>query len=289
MTMIGLRGFTRVLALTAVLGAMFACAPPPAGTFKTPEEAVQAIAELATTQDPNKADELFGPGGFDLISSGDDIADREGARRVREDIQAKVAFEDRGTTTRVAALGNDGWPFPIPLVLEQGRWRFDPNAGREEILNRRIGKNEILTLASMHSYVDAQREYASEGRDGHPPAFAAKLISTEGKHDGLFWPPAAGEPESPMGPLVAAAAREGYTKNVGEPAPFHGYYYRSLTEPGGFALLAWPAKYGNSGVMTFQVNHRGIVFQKDLGADTEGAAAGLTIYGPDETWDPTAD
>jgi hypothetical protein len=194
-------------------------------------------------------------------------------------------------------------------VRAGGGWRFDVEAGLEELENRRIGRNELLTLATLHEFVEAQREYRSTGRDGNPPAYAQGLFSSGGKHDGLYWPAAPDEPESPLGPLVAAAAAEGYQQQDGAgPTPFHGYFYRLLRAQGpsapggarsyldgrglltgGFALLAWPAKHGNSGIMTFQVNQQGLVFQKDLGPDTAAAAARITCYAPDESWDPTGD
>jgi hypothetical protein len=193
-------------------------------------------------------------------------------------------------------------------VRDGGGWRFDVEAGIEEIANRRIGRNELSTLATLHAYVDAQREYASEGHDGEPPVFARKLFSSEGKHDGLYWPTAAGEPESPMGPLVAEAASAGYEHTEDRAQAFHGYYFRLLLEQGarapggaksyvdakgrmtaGFALIAWPAKHGMSGVMTFVVGPQGIVYQKDLGEDTEAAVAKLNSFDPDESWDPTGD
>ncbi|MGH9364779.1 MAG: DUF2950 domain-containing protein [Thermoanaerobaculia bacterium] len=300
-------------ALGPALAAMLASAgvsgqSTPAKTFQTPEEAMQALAAVAGSGDTKKTEEMFGQKGLDLLKSGDEIADREDARRVKAAILEKVAFEDRGASQKVAVLGKDGWPFPIPLVLENGRWRFDVEAGREEITTRRIGRNELSTLATLHAYVEAQREFFSRKPAAGPPAYAQRLISTEGKHDGLCWKVAPGEPESPLGPLVAAAAREGYKRPEGEPTPFHGYFFRILTAqaknaPGGagsyldekgamtkgFALVAWPAKYGSSGVMTFLVGRQGIVFQKDLGASTEAAVAGIAAYDPDETWTPTGD
>jgi len=296
-----------VLGLAMLLGATVGCSSPPPGTFATPEEAMQAIRDLAGEGHRHTAEEIFGPGGAELLRSGDEIADREDRAKVLEDITEKVAFEG-DDNRKVALFGNDGWPFPIPLVRENDRWRFDAEAGREELENRRVGRNELLTLATLHAYVDAQREYASEGRDGKPPAFAQKLISTEGLHDGLYWPVAEGGPESPIGPLVAAAAQEGYQHVDGEPTPFHGYYYRGLRSQGknapggarnyvdrkglmtgGFGVLAWPAKYGNSGIMTFLVGKQGIVFQKDLGPDTTSEVVGIAAYDPDDSWDPTGD
>lgn len=299
---------SRVLTLTAILGATSACKSTPLDTFETPEAAMQAIADVAGADDPSRAEQLFGPDGVELLRSGDEIADREDALVVQREILEKVAFDDASAGTKIALLGTDGWPFPIPLVLEQGRWRFDVEAGREELANRRIGRNELLTIATLHEYVEAQREYCSAGRDGNAPAYAQRVLSSAGKHDGLYWPAAPGESESPLGPLVAAAADEGYKRQEAGPTPFHGYLYRALNGQGsnapggeksylderglltrGFALLAWPAKYGSSGVMTFQVNQQGLVYQKDLGSDTAATAAHITAYAPDGSWDPTGD
>lgn len=296
-----------LLGLAASAGATSACRSAPLAAFETPEQAMRALADLAGTGDEGRAEQLFGPDGVELLRSGDEVADREDALRVKQGIQERVAFEEASAGTRIALLGPDGWPFPIPLVRAGGRWRFDVEAGREELANRRVGRNELLTIATLHEYVEAQREYHSVGRDGHPPAYARAVISSAGKHDGLFWPADGDEPESPLGPLVAAAAQEGYRQGS-EPAPFHGYFYRTLTGQGpsapggeksyldergrmtrGFALIAWPAKYGTSGVMTFQVNQQGLVYQRDLGADTAALAARITAYAPDETWDPTGD
>jgi hypothetical protein len=197
--------------------------------------------------------------------------------------------------------------FPIPLVQEGKEWRFDVEAGRDEITNRRVGRNEISTIATLHAYVDAQREYQSEGRDGRPPMYAEHLMSQPGKHDGLYWETKEGEPESPLGPLVADAAEEGYVPHYTGDGAYHGYRYRILRSQGsnapggpknyiqsgimtgGFAAVAWPAKYGNSGVMTFLVNHRGIVFQKDLGENTDAAVQKIASFDPDSSWTPTAD
>ena len=238
--------------------------------------------------------------------SGDDVADRQDLEAVAALVRERLAFENLEDGRKLALLGNDAWELPIPLVAESGGWRFDVDAGREEVLNRRVGRNELSTIATLHELVVAQREYAGEGRDGNPPGFARRLLSTEGKHDGLYWPVADGETPSPLGLFVAEAAEEGYTGS--KPNPYHGYLYRLLTEQGasapggaksyvdgedrltrGFAVIAWPATYDNSGVMTFLVNQQGIVFQKDLGKDTQRAAARIQSYDPDESWTPTAD
>jgi hypothetical protein len=289
--------------------AFAACASTRAsGTFESPERAMQALAEVAGSGDEQAAEELFGADGIELLRSGDEVADHADALRVRAAIWEQLAFEDAGPHSKVALIGDDAWPFPIPLVEEDGRWRFDVEAGREEIENRRVGRNELFTIAVLHEYVDAQREYFRTSPDGKPRGFARRLVSTQGKQDGLYWPAAEGADESPLGPLVAEAASEGYELEAGEATPFHGYLYRTLTSQGsaapggkrdftdenglmsrGCALLAWPAKYGSSGVMTFQVSHRGIVYQKDLGPDTEQAVRAIQAFDPDVSWTPTAD
>ena len=270
--------------------------------YDTPEAAVADLGTLVGTGDEKRAEEMFGPGSMDLFRSGDEEEDRKAAEQVKAMLNEKVAFEEIDDSTRVALLGNDAWPFPIPLTKSGERWTWDTEKGREELLNRRIGYYELATLTSLHTYVDAQREYAAAGRDGNPPAFAQKFASTEGKQDGLYWATAEGEEMSPLGDLVATAAQH----ETGE--PFQGYYYRLLTAQGpnapggaysyvddkglmtrGFAAVAWPAKYGNSGVMTFLVNHRGIVYQKDLGSDTPTAAAAIEAFDPDDSWMPTGD
>jgi hypothetical protein len=283
-----------------------ACSREPAGTFATPEEAVQAIADVAGTGDLERIQEIFGPSGVELLQSGDEVADREDGLRVKAMILEKVAFEDRDATTKVALLGNDAWPFAIPLVLEEGRWRFDTEAGHDELLNRRIGRNELQVLASLHAYVDAQRDYFAAPPPGQPAAYARKFRSSEGQRDGLYWPAVEGEPESPLGPLLAEAAED--FQGSTERQPFHGYYFRILEAQGasapggarsylddkgqltlGFAAVAWPSKYDNSGVMTFQVSHQGLVFQKDLGEETATLVEAIKAYDPDESWTPTPD
>ena len=279
-------------------------AAPPPGTFATPEEAVAAVNAVAGTGDTKRVEEIFGPGSMDMFQSGDPGQDAKAVTKVKGLIAQKVAFNEVDANTRVALFGDRAWPFPIPLVQKEGRWRFDTAAGRDELLNRRIGYNELATLASLHEYVDAQREYAAEGRDGKPKAYAQRFLSTEGKHDGLYWPVADGEKESPLGDLVGDAS----PKASAEPQPFNGYYYRILTSQGknasggeesyldakgnltrGFAAVAWPDKHGNSGVMTFLVNQRGIVYQKDLGADTATAATAIQSFDPDSSWQVTGD
>lgn len=301
---------TIAVVLTGLLATTLGgCAREKAGTYATPEEAVMALASLVGTGDTKRAEEMFGPGSLDLFRTGDPEEDRREAARVKTMIAEKVGFQEVDPDTRVALFGEKAWPFPIPLVRKDGRWHFDTAEGREELLNRRIGYYELWTLASLHAYVDAQREYSRAGHDGKPAAYAQRFLSTANNHDGLYWPTAAGEARSPLGDLLAEAA----VSAAAQPAPagarsFHGYHYRILTGQGknapggeksylnpkglmtgGFAAIAWPSKYGNSGVMTFVVNQQGIVFQKDLGKGTDAAVAAIQSFDPDATWSPTAD
>jgi hypothetical protein len=206
-------------------------------------------------------------------------------------------------------VGNDGWPFPAPLVKKGGTWSFDAEAGKTEVINRRVGRNELDAIQTLLAMVDAQREYAQRDSDGNGYAdYARKFRSSPGKKDGLYWPDETGKSPSPLGPLAAAASKEGYGKKEGDkaaptgPQPYHGYVYRIITAQGkdaqggaydyvvggkligGFAIVAWPATYRNSGVMTFIVNHDGVVYEKDLGAKTDSIAAAMTRFNPDATW-----
>ncbi len=294
-----------VCGLSGAVLATAGCAS--ARTFATPEDAMVAVADIAGKGDTKAIDEIFGPGATEVIYSGDSVADHEDGLRVGEMIRDRVEIIE-GENEAIAFVGEDGWPFPIPLVRAGGGWQFDLAAGRDELLSRRIGRNELLTIDTLHALVDAQAEYRSIGRDGNPAAYAQKLWSTDGKQDGLYWPTREGEPESPIGPLVAEAAAAGYQRSQGVPQPFHGYYYRildgqgpdapggrrSYLDPqgrmtGGFAAVAWPASYGNSGIMTFVVNEIGVVFQKDLGPGTDSVVDAITRFNPDDSWEPTAD
>jgi hypothetical protein len=292
-----------MLATIVVLAAACSRAPQGPQAFDTPEQAIAAMESLIGKKDRKAIERVFGPGAVELFDSGDPEADAEDFQRVKAMVAESVGFLEHDERTRVALLGNDEWPFPIPLVSEGGKWRFDTAAGREEILNRRIGHNELFALTALHEVVDAQREYASEGRDGNPPAFARRFRSSEGKRDGLFWPVGEGDPPSPLGDLLADS-----DTNLPSPSPFRGYYYRMLDRQGpgafggeqsyvddkgqligGFAVVAWPAKYGISGVMTFIISHRGVVWQKDLGAETDKRARAIEAFDPDPSWVLTAD
>jgi hypothetical protein len=269
-------------------------------SFKTAQEAVDALVSAAKTGDRKRILTVLGRDGSDIVSSGDTIADASARNRVIEAYDAKHQVVMEETDKAVLIIGQEDWPFPIPLVRKDSAWRFDTAAGREEILYRRIGRNELSAIETCLAYVDAQQEYAEAGVAGNG-VYAQRIVSRQGKKDGLYWPAQSSADESPLGELAASAAAEGY--RVGQQrAPYHGYYYKVLTRQGrnssggaldyvvrgrmigGFALVAYPAEYGNSGVMTFLVNHQGNVYEKDLGPNTARIAAGLTAFNPDNTW-----
>jgi hypothetical protein len=287
-------------------------AKPPATTsrpvvqprrFASPEDATQALVTALRTGEAKALVEIFGSEGRALVVSGDPVADRQSRERFLEAYNAGHSLVADGSGM-VLHVGNEDWPFPIPLVKQDDRWRFDVRRGRDEVLARRIGRNELSTIQACLAYVDAQREYYTEDRDGDGILeYARQFASTPGRRDGLYWPTRPGEPPSPLGELVVRARAEGYRRGEGgAPTPFHGYLYRGLTAQGphapdggyeylarghmiaGFALVAFPARYGVSGVMTFIVNHDGVVYQKDLGPNTRAAALAMRAYNPDPTW-----
>jgi hypothetical protein len=270
-------------------------------TFATPEEAVQALVSALERDDTPALSNLLGPGTNDLLSSGDPVADQQDRAGFLASYKAKNSLAAQGDTVTLV-VGEQDWPMPIPLVKRDGRWAWDGAAGADEIVYRRVGSNELGAIDVMRGFVDAQNDYASAGRDGDPAGiYALKLISDEGMQNGLYWPTAEGEPSSPAGPFVAAAAEEGYRASA-ERTPYHGYYYRMLYAQGpsanggareffkdgllteGFALIAWPADYGASGVQTFLVNQDGVVFQKDLGDDTATLVEAVKLFDPDSSW-----
>jgi len=271
-------------------------------TFASPEEAVKAFVEALKSNDVKALEAILGSGGRDLVSSGDPVADEA----VREKFLRRYGEKNKLEVTETKAvlnLGNDDWPFAIPIVKKDALWRFDAKAGREEILARRIGQNELSAIQFCLAYVDAQREYVLKDRDADGLLeYAQKFGSDKGKRNGLYWKVKEGEEQSPLGSIAAAAQKQGYSKKGEKPQPFYGYYYRILTGQGknapggaydymvkgnmigGFALVAYPAKYASSGVMTFIVNHDGVVYQKDLGKNTEKAAQAMKLFNPDSTW-----
>ena len=267
--------------------------------FQSPDEAAAALAAAVKSGDKNAMLKVFGPDGEDIISSGDEVSDASYREKFTSAYDAKHAIVTEGDNKAVLMLGDKDYPFPVPLVHRKTGWQFDAEAGRQEVLFRRIGHNELDAMQTCLAYVDAQNEYADKDRGAGPGVYAQRIVSTPGHKDGLYWPKDGDE--SPLGELAAEAAAEGY-KVGGGPQPFHGYYFRILTKQGshapggaldyvvdgkmigGFALVAYPAEYGNSGVMTFIVNHAGDVYQKNLGPNTDELAKRITAFDPDKSW-----
>jgi len=297
------------LALTGI--ATFSSAPGAQSiqqrTFASPEDAVKTLVGTVNKGDVDALLAIFGPDGRELLASSD-----PGTARMNRQVFSVAAAEqwhltDAGTNRKTLAIGNEDWPFPVPLVKDAGGWRFDTAAGKEEVIARRIGANELAAIDTVRAYVTAQRRYAAQGHDGNQPgAYAKKFKSDPGKEVGLYWPATRGQKRSPLGDLVAQAAEEG--RQVGgdrsQPSPFHGYYFKILSAQGsaasggakpydvkgrmsgGFALVAWPAQYDATGITTFIVNQDGIVRQKDLGPGSDAAARKMSAYNPDGSWRP---
>jgi hypothetical protein len=292
--------------LAAVATLLTACFPtrsmaqqPGQKTFSSPEDASNALVTAAQSNDEKALLDIFGPDGKQLVSSGDDAEDAESrANFVRRYQQMhRLVKEPDGTT--LLYIGAENWPTPIPLVNQGNSWYFDTQSGKNEILYRRIGRNEISTISVCQELVAAQKEYYSTQHN----EYAKEIFSDEGQHNGLYWKAADSEPQSPVGPLVASAFANDHAKSqVGAPAPYRGYYYRMLTRQGkngpggaksyivngkmteGFAFVAYPAEYTSSGVMTFIVNEDGVVYQKDLGKKTDVLAKAMKEYNPNSSW-----
>jgi hypothetical protein len=294
------------LLASLIVAVLFVVSAPSAKAqqdYKTPQSAVDALVATAKSGDQKAALVVLGRDGADIISSGDKVADDAVRERFVASYDAKHQIVMEGDKKATLIIGDNDYPFPIPLVRNKnGTWSFDTEAGREEILVRRIGHNELDTIQTSLAYVDAQNEYAAKDRTGAGAGvYAMRFISEPGTKDGLYWPTASGEEESPLGELFATASRQGYHGGEGH-APYRGYYYKILSRQGpaavggaadyvvhgkmigGFALVAYPAEYRNSGVMTFIVNHDGAVFEKDLGPDTAKIAEAMTSFNPDPTW-----
>jgi DUF2950 family protein len=276
-------------------------------TFKTPDAAADALASAARNNDRAAILNVLGREGADIASSGDPVADSAIRTKFVETYDARHQVKMDGDAKATLIIGSDDFPFPIPLIRKADGWQFDTAAGRQEILARRIGRNELDAIQSSLAYVDAQDEYADKDRTGAGPGvYAQRIISEAGKKNGLYWPSSASGDESPLGELVADATKQGYRTGEGR-TPYHGYYFKILTKQGpdahggaldyvvngkmigGFALVAYPAEYRNSGVMTFIVNHEGVVFQKDLGPHTAELAERMTAFNPDSSWTKVTD
>jgi hypothetical protein len=278
-------------------------------SFDAPDAAVAALVAAAENHDLPELARLLGPGTEDLLSSGDEVADRAEREGFVKRYRARHRLVAGGPDNVVLQVGEDDWPLPVPLVRTDGKWRFDGAAIADELVLRRIGANELRTIDVMRGFVAAQEEYAAAGHDGAAPGvYARNFRSTPGKQDGLYWDVAADESPSPAGPFLAAAAEEGYElkgtsqESAGQRTPYHGYVYRMLLAQGaaanggaldylvnekltgGFALLAVPETYGASGIMSFMVNQDGVVWQRDLGANTPQLAAEIRQFNPDRAW-----
>jgi len=299
--------FGAMVVLTLTLCQLsLAATPAKQKSFATPEEAVKAAVDAAKNNNDKELLAIFGAQAKDLMFSGDAVADKQRRESFLAAYNEKNSIATEGDS-RIVVVGNGAWPFPIPLVKKSDGWVFDTEKGREEILNRRIGTNELSAIQVVLALFDAQREYAMKDRDGDKILeYAHRFRSEPGKKNGLYWDAKTGEEPSPLGPLAAQAQGAGYSARgagAGQTGtPYHGYYFKILESQGknaaggaysyvvkgnmlgGFAFVAFPAEYGNSGVMTFLVNHDGKVFQKDLGKNTADTAAAMKEYNPDKTW-----
>jgi hypothetical protein len=277
---------------------------PSISVFATPDDAASALLAAAKSDDQNSLVAIFGPDSKNLINSGDVVQDKNVGAAFVAGYAQMHRWRKMPDDAQMLLVGPDNFPFPIPLKKNaDGKWFFDTAAGRDEVLNRRIGRNELAVIDVCNAAVDAQGEYYSKPHDGQPAKlFAAKFISDQGKQNGLYWQSADGQPQSPLGPLAAFATAEGYTANPEGHTPFHGYYFRMLKGQsdkapggakdyvvngkmtGGFAFVAYPAEYGNSGMMTFIINQDGVLLQKDLGKTTAETATAMTVFDPDSSW-----
>jgi len=296
----------RLLLLMLVLP-LTACSKsdkPLVRTFATPEEAGNALQSAAQSGDEAAVLRMFGPDAKELISSGDAVQDKDSVQAFVDRYAVMHRWRGMQDGAQVLLVGADNFPFPIPLKKDRsGQWFFDTAAGKEEVLNRRIGRNELAIIDVCRAAAAAQFEYFSHPHKGQTTKqYAMKFISSPGTQDGLYWKSEEGQPESPLGPLVAFATAEGYRAKPDAHVPFHGYYFHMLQGQGnnarggaknyvadgkmvrGFAFVAYPAEYGNSGVMTFMIDQDGVLIQKDLGASTAEKAAAMNLFDPDSSW-----
>jgi hypothetical protein len=293
------------VAITVALAVSIAAqTPAKQPAFATPEEAVRALGAAAKASDVAALVALLGPGSEALASSADAVTARQNRDVFLAAMAERWTLADRDAAYKELVVGNEAWPFPIPLIKRAQGWVFDAAAGKEEVLVRRIGRNELAAIRIANTYVKAQKLYASRGHDGKPAGIYARRVASEpGTENGLYWPAGPGKPRSPLGELLAEAAVDGRpVASAKARLPFHGYYFRILEAQGsaaaggaknyvvngqlsgGFGLVAWPAQPGVTGVMTFIVNQDGVVYEKSLGEDTPSAAAAITRFNPDKSW-----
>ena len=302
MTSIAIRLKIQIILLCALLAAPPMTWATPARHYVSPDAAVAALVDAVNSNNQAKLSRILGAHGRTLISSGDPVADKQGRASFVKAYNEAHKLILASDVKAVLVIGKKDWPFPIPLVKNDHTWKFDTIQGEQEILDRRIGRNELNAIQVSLTIVDAEREYAAQHQDG-VAKYASRIVSAPGKRDGLYWQTSSNEPQSPLGPLVAAAAVEGYTPDRSWVlTPYHGYLYRILNAQGkdapggeydylargmmlgGFAVIAYPERYGVSGIKTFIVNHDGVVFEKDMGRDTAAVASGINAYNPDSSW-----
>jgi hypothetical protein len=280
---------------------------PKSRTFNTPEEAVKALNAAVKADKVDELLAIFGPEAKEVVETSDPQVGKRNRQVFAVAMKEGWRLTDQDAHAKTLVVGNESWPFPIPIVNDGGKWRFDTAAGKEEVIARRIGRNELAVIQVCRTYVSAQKLYAAHGHDGQPAkVYARAFRSDDGRQNGLYWASVKGQHRSPLGDLVALAAEEGIALDKRtQPAPFHGYYFKILTAQGnaapggakdyvvdnrmtgGFALVAWPAQYDSTGVMTFIVNQDGIIHQKDLGSDSDAQVKAMTTYNPDSSWEKT--
>lgn len=273
-------------------------------TFPTADAAVDSFVTALRANDQKELKQILGPQSDDLLSTGDQVADANGRATFLREYDEKHRLSEAEDGSMTLEVGPTDWPTPVPIVKDKAGWKFDTAAGIDELLSRRIGRNELDAIQVCLAIVDAEREYAAADFNGDGwREYARQFASDPGKKNGLFWKTAEGEPPSPLGELAAQASAEGYKRNTsGKPQPYHGYYYRILTQQGpaapggemdylvkdhmigGFGVIAWPSDYGNSGLKSFITSHQGIVFEKDLGENTDNIARAMKSFNPDEGW-----
>jgi len=306
------KSLLRLLALVLLAGAAGCTATPQQKAFKSPEAAVDSLVDALRRHDRDRLKQVVGDAGVDLLGSGDKVADESDLSRFLSFYDEKHSLQGEANGATTLLVGTDDWPFPVPIVKAKGGFVFDVEAGKDEILNRRVGRNELSAQQVCLAIADAQREYVRlRPMGGDLPEYARKIVSDPGTKNGLYWTTGEGEEPSPLGELAAAAAEHGYGKSDRsdelQPRPYYGYRYRLLTRQGphapggaidyvvngklvgGFAVVAYPAKYGNSGIMTFITNHDGVVYQRDLGPETQHVAEGMTAFDPGPDWTKSAD
>ena len=295
------RCLARAVVTATMIGFAMVTAATAQQSFKTPQEAAETLVTAVRAGDRKAVNAILGPGAEQIISSGDAVQDENTRKLFLAAYDARHSIQTSGDKPATLLIGRDDYPFAIPIVQNGGSWIFDTVAGRIEVLARRIGRNELAAIQVCLAYYDAQYEYAETmPKVDDMAVYAQRVVSRPGKKDGLYWPTAEGQPPSPLGDAVASATQRGY--RVGAGAPYHGYYYKILTRQGpkasggahdyivdgkmigGFALIAWPAEYGNSGITTFLINHDGAVYEKDLGKNTSKIASRATTFNPDDTW-----